>query len=377
MKNILFILVFFTLSYSFLPAQVTDFNITGAGARAAGFGGAFIGVADDATAISWNPAGLAQLEKLEASIVGKYASEELDYKNTSMDVTATSTQTHGVMNFLSVATPIGKSKVVGAIAWQQEIDGYYKQDEQESKGGIEAYSFGLAKPYGKIFSLGVAGNIWAGKVKSKNPADFFPYDATESFSGFNMIFGVMADLEGARPASPVKFGLTIRTPFDLKDKYRGSDGNADFKLEMPWMIGMGTSYRFSESFTMAMDFESRLYSGSSISNPEMEDDISISQHDLNQVRVGAEYLILGSNYRIPLRFGLQTVPTVYSNLDNFNQEKDQVIGSGVAIGTGFITNMFSLDATLQAQTYQQKLGDSEKLTYTNVSIFISGILYFK
>jgi len=47
-------------------------NPVGSGARAVGMGGAFIGVADDATAASWNPAGLIQLEKPEVSIVGEY-----------------------------------------------------------------------------------------------------------------------------------------------------------------------------------------------------------------------------------------------------------------------------------------------------------------
>jgi long-subunit fatty acid transport protein len=47
-------------------------NPVGSGARALGMGGAFIGVADDATAASWNPAGLIQLETPEMSIVGAY-----------------------------------------------------------------------------------------------------------------------------------------------------------------------------------------------------------------------------------------------------------------------------------------------------------------
>ncbi len=46
----------------------------GAGARAAGMGNAFTAVADDATAASWNPAGLVQLERPELSIVGAYNS---------------------------------------------------------------------------------------------------------------------------------------------------------------------------------------------------------------------------------------------------------------------------------------------------------------
>jgi len=47
-------------------------NPVGSGARALGMGGAFIGVADDATAASWNPAGLIQLERPEVSVVGAY-----------------------------------------------------------------------------------------------------------------------------------------------------------------------------------------------------------------------------------------------------------------------------------------------------------------
>ena len=71
------LIVFFILLFSFsINAQLDlnlgpDWNFTGVGARVAGMGGAFIGVADDATAVSWNPAGLTQLDKPEASIAGR------------------------------------------------------------------------------------------------------------------------------------------------------------------------------------------------------------------------------------------------------------------------------------------------------------------
>ena len=45
-------------------------NPVGSGARALGMGGAFIAVADDATAASWNPGGLIQLGFPEFSYVG-------------------------------------------------------------------------------------------------------------------------------------------------------------------------------------------------------------------------------------------------------------------------------------------------------------------
>ena len=44
--------------------------VLGAGARALGMGGAFLARADDATAASWNPAGLSYLLRPEVSLVG-------------------------------------------------------------------------------------------------------------------------------------------------------------------------------------------------------------------------------------------------------------------------------------------------------------------
>lgn len=48
---------------------------SGSGARALGIAGAFTAVADDATAASWNPAGLTQLERPELSIVYRFSHE--------------------------------------------------------------------------------------------------------------------------------------------------------------------------------------------------------------------------------------------------------------------------------------------------------------
>lgn len=50
------------------PVVNLQFNFSDPGARSLGFGGAFIGLADDATAAFANPAGLVQLGKPEVSI---------------------------------------------------------------------------------------------------------------------------------------------------------------------------------------------------------------------------------------------------------------------------------------------------------------------
>jgi len=51
-------------------------NVVGSGARALGVGGAFIAIADDGTAASWNPAALIILEEPEAAIMFSYEDRE-------------------------------------------------------------------------------------------------------------------------------------------------------------------------------------------------------------------------------------------------------------------------------------------------------------
>lgn len=53
-------------------AAAVQFNFSNPGARSLGLGGAFIGLADDATAAYTNPAGLTNLSKPEVSFEGRY-----------------------------------------------------------------------------------------------------------------------------------------------------------------------------------------------------------------------------------------------------------------------------------------------------------------
>ena len=59
MNNLTAGLLVLVVSLGLLPAGAAAQSFTAAGTRAQGMGGAFVGVADDGTAIYWNPAGLA------------------------------------------------------------------------------------------------------------------------------------------------------------------------------------------------------------------------------------------------------------------------------------------------------------------------------
>ena len=73
MKNSTLIVFLFIFAFpcSLFPQTFIEIgaspNPVGSGARAMGLGNAFIAIADDATAASWNPGGLSQLQQPEFS----------------------------------------------------------------------------------------------------------------------------------------------------------------------------------------------------------------------------------------------------------------------------------------------------------------------
>ena len=81
-----------------------QFNFSPPGARSLGFGGAFLGLADDATTAYTNPAGLTNLSLPEVSFEGrswKYTTEYVDYGNTGTATNTADTCKNGVGDCVS------------------------------------------------------------------------------------------------------------------------------------------------------------------------------------------------------------------------------------------------------------------------------------
>ena len=99
----------------------------GSGARALGFGGSFSAIADDATAASWNPAGLTQLERPEISFVYRY-SETRNRHDSDLDSFEAETsryQSDG-LNYMSLAYPFFinplRTPIVVSLNYQEAYD---------------------------------------------------------------------------------------------------------------------------------------------------------------------------------------------------------------------------------------------------------------
>ncbi len=391
-----------------LGAAQESWNITGAGARAEGLGGAFIGLADDATAISWNPSGLGQLERTELSLVGRWIQEEFKWENpVSPQNNSTTTQSHFTYNFASIAFPLhaGKINIVPAVAFQKQLDRYGREDDPtssyESNGGANTITPGIGLKLHPMFYAGGAVNIWLGNsdnatVTNKATKAGFSNEAT--YSGLNFVAGFLVDFEGMKKPVPIKLGATVKTPFELKvdgSYERKPAGTTTQKgvftntVEMPLMYGFGASGRIGENLTIAVDFESRLYgdkkiffeTDGNVPSATFRDtsNLSDSKNDLHQIRVGAEYLLVTTAGVIPIRAGYRTVPTLQADVNEKGEFSDQVMGNAFTVGTGFISHSFALDLTYTRGTGKQsyaQTGGAATNTYTAQTVSASLIVYF-
>ncbi|MBP7828975.1 MAG: hypothetical protein KA248_03565 [Kiritimatiellae bacterium] len=113
-------------SPAFRPPSIFSAPLpSGSGARALGLAGAFTAVADDATAASWNPAGLIQLERPEASIMVR-SSRERNENNSDSDAFIVGVNEYGNenLNYFSCAYPVTlfNRNVVFALNYQEAYD---------------------------------------------------------------------------------------------------------------------------------------------------------------------------------------------------------------------------------------------------------------
>lgn len=402
MQTRIILLLIAVLTIVAVGSAQEDWNITGAGARAEGLGGAFIGLADDATAISWNPSGLGQLERVEFSAVGRWMGEEFKFNNPLAPSSNYSiSQSHFTYNFASIAFPLhaGKVNIVPAVAFQKQLDNFAEYDirteSYESSGGANTITPGIGLKLHPMIYVGGAVNIWLGNFANSDLDKSSTYGSNNdgSFSGLNFTAGLLVDFEGMKKPIPIKVGATIRTPFDLKydGSYQWKQGTNVYKkgsfvntVQSPLMFGFGASGRIGESLTLSADFESRLYGDRKIyrtTDGEAIDTLKLSANEsnLNQVRVGAEYLIVTTAGVIPVRAGFRTIPTLRANWDANNKPTDQVSGTGFTVGTGFISQAFALDVTYSRSTWEQsyaQTGGSATNAYTSQTVSASLIVYF-
>lgn len=182
---------------SSLHAQELEISVSpspvGSGARAAGMADAFVAIADDATAASWNPAGLIQLERPEISIVGSYNSVNEEFDAFFHDEVPSRNSADNVdLNYFSLAYPTPSlwpgRNLTFALNYQRKYDftrrfhlkynsafvygssllNSFQTVDFKQSGGLSTITPAFAIEITPRFSLGMALNLWRTSFLAEN-----------------------------------------------------------------------------------------------------------------------------------------------------------------------------------------------------------------
>lgn len=296
-------------------AQIT-FDFTGAGARAEGMGKAYLGVADDASSITWNPAGLVSHDK---PILGlSYAMAKP--RGSFQDVSGTEfkvTDNFNNLTYLAFLSPVrvrGHQFVLAASYSQLAEDFLYGNFDQSIPNRPHelvpnatydyraiAYSsyhanpyvlnFGFGTPVSERIDMGASINVYTGKAVQRNRVDQrstgyeaidrllqeVTRDSSQALLDSTKFSGINFTLGGKYEQEKLTIGAIIRTGFSLKamTDRKASDsvwynnqlktGTTVYfddqltKYNIPWIFGAGIGYKLKPNWLLALDAEYRGY----------------------------------------------------------------------------------------------------------------------
>jgi long-chain fatty acid transport protein len=261
---------------TFAPAN--GLNLNGLGSRAQGMGGAFVGIANDFSAVFWNPAGATGFRK---EMFGFYVADLIPTATYHLEsaipevpyVDAKTKTSHYLGGLVAYYKPLSSKVVIGlgvgtpsglGTMWDGEdftpIPGGTVYD-WSSKVGVVSISPLVAVKLSDIVSVGVTVNLNYGMFSLKMPAgivlvgippdplDLGQYEENMNGWGIGATFGVLVT-----PSEKLGFGLTVRTPSTVS--FNGTanmptlpvyhlPGSSNLKRKITWplWIAGGVSFR--------------------------------------------------------------------------------------------------------------------------------------
>jgi long-chain fatty acid transport protein len=271
MKKIITVL-FLIAATAFAPAAFGNgLNLNGLGTRAVTMGGAFVGLADDFSALYWNPAGLGFFEKptLGFNLFDVIPSASYRFSLAGGDeVVAESPTKHYLGGLGGWIQPIDDHLVAGigiftpsglGSAWDPasmaSLSGGGTTIDWSSRIGV----FTIAPTIYGFFNL----NTYAGYIylSSETIIDLGQYEETLSGWGFGAALGVLY-----KPSDKISLGLTYRTASTLKFsgtasismfEYLGYPGESEIERPVTWpsWLAAGVAVKPMDRLTITADVQ--------------------------------------------------------------------------------------------------------------------------
>lgn len=403
----------------------------GSGARAFGMGGAFLARADDATAASWNPAGLSYLRRPEVSLVGARNAFDRgpagDFPNDTFEGTTP--------DFMAAAYPLDLGAVSGAVQVSYQRVFSFQGDRllletvpsrvftSSTEQGFDVIAAGSGLQVARGLRVGATLNRWFnGYTQSKfRSGTVLARGATRQeidydLSGWNVNVGVIWS-----PVESLNLGAVGKTPFtgEMTLRRQREDwftfavdpaqnttngpvtGRPTPTLELPGAVGVGASWRARSTLTLSADYTRTFWSTGRIRNffilppqepgkddpppvsfpelpyPTLDDFVQVDgtyqprQFDTQQFRFGVEYVVLGTRIKVPLRAGVFTDRQYFADGGG-----NPPVFVGFSVGTGVILGpvLFDVAYVREQNTYldpEALPGSGARVTSVFQRVFVS------
>jgi long-subunit fatty acid transport protein len=285
-----------------------SFSIIGAGARAAGMGGAFTALADDASAASFNPAGLAllikpevsavlaarRLERSDTNVIGLDPANPVRYGDTNVRYDT------GDVNFAAFTVPVElwRRNLCIQVSYHRLIDLEQESDRRfagtpqfgqpvevrqriEQHGDIHTLSLAAAYQVTPRMSLGTSLNRWRGQWDFASLNEFrgaseavMSYTQDTAIEGWSWNFGVL--LRYPR----LNVGFVYRTPYNATLAYKAGIAGSflppfeplreALSLHWPSSWTAGLALKPTEWWRITVDFSRYFWSRMEIRGVEIE-----------------------------------------------------------------------------------------------------------
>ncbi len=354
----------------FSLAQVEEMaigNTFGVGARTMGMGGASIALADDFTALYWNPAGMAQIQKFEffSSFSHNRASANTYFTGDDITTTSRSEMRPNAIGFVyplmarqgGLAIGFGYNRpqnfdyqtaIIGIDpSSETDFSGLSVDEIDANSGGIGIWSFGASVYVTKHVLIGGSLDFWSGNslnhldttatdiVNIDSELSRFRYDdeVDREYSGIGGRVGLLAHLTdninlGLTLVAPTELGVdelwyqsTLEVYDDGEEWSDSESGSQIYDIERPFEVGAGVAVKLlNKRLVLAgdvqlTDWKQTRYDPAPAENIS-DDNFEKYYATTFQVRIGAEYRIPVVDTHIRVGYFRDTVPFTDAEIEN-------------------------------------------------------------
>lgn len=397
------------------------FALSGVGSKATALGGAFRAIADDGSAMYWNPAGLAFQDENSVSLGGTFILPSASWEPTAAYATAnpgyeakeyeaekklrafpnillTMANNPRLKYGLGVYVPYGLGTTWDAYTLPGApfvyAGGFPEHDMLSSIQVIDIHPT-VAYRLLPNLSLGAGlslfyGNIHIAQLEINPTSPYTPitFDLAGNGVGYGANIGVMY-----QPLNRLSIGLSGKIPSDIPLKGEAEillwtpaqpdgtppaklGGKEDIKatLKLPGEVGLGVAYQLCENFILAADYSYTMWERLDEVDVEMQKPInimpgqSIDQRSLafdwentHRISLGGEYDLLANKLRLGFFFDQTPIPekTQMPTLSDISNKISSNIGWGRDFGS------IGLEANVQMVLFSEREIKDADQTATN------------